>query len=106
MPHGDEFYVDTLRVDLLGRRVFIDGEERILTRFEFDLLLALADPPGRAVSYEELYTTVWRSMAPHSWRNTRTVSTLVYRLRRKIGADRVVTLYGYGARLQTNGRPS
>jgi DNA-binding response OmpR family regulator len=98
-PASDEFYVGTLRVDLLGRRVFIEGEERVLTRKEFDVLLALASPPGRAVSYDELYVTVWRSLAPYSYRHTRVVSLTLCRLRRKLGPGHIVTLWGYGARL-------
>src|SRR4029453_13060757 len=49
-----------LRIDLAGRRVFVDGEEAALTQREFDLLAFLARHPGCAFSRNELMDAVWQ----------------------------------------------
>ena len=94
----DEFYLGSLRVDLLGRRVWIKGEPRVLSRAQFDLLLALGNPPGRAVPYDELYNAVWR-VWPTDWNQFRNLAGLACRLRKTIGAEYIDTLWGYGFRL-------
>jgi DNA-binding response OmpR family regulator len=47
-----------LRIDRSSRTVRIDGEERILTSFQFDLLAALADNAGRVLNRERLMDLV------------------------------------------------
>jgi two-component system, OmpR family, response regulator CssR len=94
-----DFTVGTLRIDLIQRRVFVAGEERELTQRPYDLLVALARVPGRAVSYDELYATVWKAKVPYTWRASRVMATTVRRLREQLGFDCVRTLWGYGLRL-------
>ncbi|HEX4752516.1 MAG TPA: response regulator transcription factor, partial [Solirubrobacterales bacterium] len=48
-----------LRVEPASRRVFLDGEEIMLTMREFDLLAFFAENPGRVFSRDQLMETVW-----------------------------------------------
>jgi two-component system phosphate regulon response regulator OmpR len=47
-----------LQIDRSSRMVRIDGEEKILTSFQFDLLAALADNSGRVLNRERLMDLV------------------------------------------------
>ena len=51
--------VGDLRVDPVGREVFLHDEPVALTRTEFDLLTVLASSPHRAFSRRALITAVW-----------------------------------------------
>ncbi|TDJ73994.1 MAG: response regulator transcription factor [Planctomycetota bacterium] len=91
--------VGDLRIDL-GRRVVERGERRIETSpREFDLLRALAESPGRALSRKDLLQTVWGiEFDP----GTNVVEVQISRLRRKIdacGPPMIETLVGKGYRL-------
>jgi two-component system, OmpR family, phosphate regulon response regulator PhoB len=80
-----------------AHRVWVEGEEVVLTATEFKLLLALVDRAGRVFTRGALLQHVW-DMAPDL--NTRTVDTHVKRLREKLGAaaDYVETVRGVGYR--------
>jgi DNA-binding response OmpR family regulator len=41
-----------------SRRLFVGGEERMLTKKQFEMLVVLTSPPGRAFSYDDLYQSV------------------------------------------------
>lgn len=86
-----------LRIDLDGHRVFVDGEEIVLTATEFKLLHTLAARPGRVQSRGTLLEDVW-DMPPDI--NTRTVDTHVKRLREKLAAaaPHLETVRGVGYR--------
>jgi len=56
---GPDVEVDGLRLDPARRQAFIGERELVLTRREFDLLMALARHPGRVISREQLLSTVW-----------------------------------------------
>lgn len=93
----DELIYGPLRVDLGGHRVYVSGEEIVLTATEFKLLCALAERPGRVLSRGALLTDVWELPSDL---NTRTVDTHVKRLREKLGAGAVYleTVRGVGYR--------
>ena len=57
---SDTWHVADLVVDEAGRVVRRDGHEIELTRTEFDLLAALGQRRGRAVSKEHLLASVWQ----------------------------------------------
>ena len=86
-----------LRIDGSGHRVFADGREVAVTALEFKLLLALVTRPGRALSRENLLGHVWGIQAEIE---TRTVDTMMKRLRDKLGdAGRCIeTVRGVGYR--------
>jgi two-component system phosphate regulon response regulator PhoB len=92
-----ELVFGVLRVDLQGHRVFVEGEEVLLTATEFKLLHTLAARPGRVQTRGTLLQDVW-DMPPDI--NTRTVDTHVKRLREKLGAaaPHLETVRGVGYR--------
>jgi DNA-binding response OmpR family regulator len=91
-----------LRVEPASRRVFLDGEEIMLTMREFDLLAYFAANPGRVFSRDQLMEAVWGE----PWfDDTSTVTVHVRRLRAKLGDDPaaprfVETVWGVGYRFQ------
>jgi hypothetical protein len=84
-------------VDSGAHEVTIDGRTVALTYKEFALLEYLLRAPHRAVTREELLTSVWHKRA---WRSdTRTIDVHVRRLREKLGGfPRIVTVRGVGYR--------
>lgn len=95
---GNAPYEDArLRVDYDARKVLLKGEEVALTALEFDLLALLTKEVGRAVSRETLLSKVWGYAYVGE---TRTVDAHVQRLRAKIGAEAVETVYKFGYRYQ------
>ncbi len=91
----DVFRIKDMLIDFKARRVFLKGEEVILTALEFDLLSMLARRRNIAVSREELLNTVW---GYNYLGETRTVDVHVQRLRAKIGQEYIETIYKYGYR--------
>jgi DNA-binding response OmpR family regulator len=92
----------SLRVEPASRRVFLDGEEIMLTMREFDLLAFFAANPGRVFSRDQLMEAVWGE----PWfDDTSTVTVHVRRLRAKLGDDPaaprfIETVWGVGYRFR------
>ena len=80
-PTDDMIVRGKMRVDVEGRRVYIDGREIRLTSKEFDLLELLITNPDKVYSREELMKLVWGVDYPG---DVRTVDVHVRRLREKI----------------------
>ena len=70
-----------LRIEPAARRVLVDGEEVQLTQREFDLLLYLAQHPGRVFNRNQLMDAVWQYSF---YSDTSTVTVHIRRLRAKI----------------------
>ncbi|GHA71862.1 transcriptional regulatory protein CseB [Streptomyces canarius] len=88
-----------LVVDTAGLEVLRDGEPVALAPTELRLLLEFAANPGLVLDRQTLLRTVW----DYGWEgDTRVVDLCVQRLRRKIGADRVETVRGFGYKLRRN----
>ncbi len=101
--HADPAEVVTLgpvRIDVLGHRVMLDGEEIALTPTEFRLLLELARRPGQVFTRELLLDRVWG----YSYLgDSRLVDVAVQRLRAKIEPEPdapqlIITVRGVGYR--------
>ncbi|MEO3939037.1 response regulator transcription factor [Dermatophilaceae bacterium Soc4.6] len=92
-----------LSVDLLGRDVWLEGEPVSLTRTEFDLLAALSEHPGMALSRRQLIDQVWGS----GWvGDEHLVDVHIGHLRRKLNDEAttskfVRTVRGIGYRMGT-----
>jgi DNA-binding response OmpR family regulator len=91
-----------LRIEPATRRVFLDGEELMLTQREFDLLAYLAERPGRVFSRDQLMEAVWEYPF---FNDTSTVTVHVRRLRAKLGDDVaeprfIETVWGVGYRFK------
>ncbi|MFG2356968.1 two-component system response regulator CseB [Streptomyces sp. NPDC048521] len=88
-----------LAVDTAGLEVFRGGEPVALAPSELRLLLEFAAHPGVVLDRQTLLRTVW----DYGWDgDTRVVDLCVQRLRKKIGADRIETVRGFGYKLRRN----
>jgi two-component system response regulator RegX3 len=91
-----ELRVGGLVVDLSRHIATIDGESVALTLSEFRLLTLFAKDPERVFSRRELMQHLWDSTYVG---DQRAGDTHVANLRRKIGADRLLTVRGVGYKL-------
>jgi DNA-binding response OmpR family regulator len=97
--------IGDLTVDAVARQVTVAGREVALRAKEFDLLARLAAEPDSAVSREALMADVWDA----NWvGSTKTLDVHVAALRRRLSSHsdadsvpQIVTLRGYGYRLET-----
>jgi two-component system, OmpR family, phosphate regulon response regulator PhoB len=87
----------SLRLDRDAHRVWVDGEEVLLTALELKLLVTLYDRQNRVQSRSQILSDVW---GIESDIETRTVDTHVKRLREKLGSagKYVQTVRGVGYR--------
>jgi two-component system KDP operon response regulator KdpE len=93
------FQRDGLRVDLLTRRLWVEGEEMVLTPREYDLLAALVRNAGRVITHRQLLSMVW---GPKHVEDTQYLRVHISHLRQKIGpvGSRLIrTEAGVGYRL-------
>ncbi|HEX2286662.1 MAG TPA: response regulator transcription factor [Mycobacterium sp.] len=87
-----------LQLDLRTRRAQVDGRTVDLSAREFALAETFMRHPGQVLSREQLLSHVWGyDFDPGS----NVVDVYVRYLRRKLGAERFVTLRGMGYRLDT-----
>lgn len=89
-----------LVIDRGARTVTLDGQPVTLTATEFDLLALLTGNAGAALSRDKILSAVW------GWDfigETRTVDVHVQRLRAKLGAGNIETVYKYGYRWAGSG---
>ena len=90
--------VGDLEINTLSMQVRRNGEEIILTRKEFELLVLFARNPGIVLSKMTIYEQVWGGEYPE---NTRTVELHIQRMKKKLGwDDRLCPVYGMGYRLE------
>jgi two-component system phosphate regulon response regulator OmpR len=87
-----------LEIDAGARQVRLDGEERMLTGYQFDLLLALAQHAGRVLSRDTLMTLVKNETLEAF---DRSIDVHISRIRAAIEDDpkkpkRVITVRGAG----------
>ena len=95
--HGHRLTFGDLAVDTAGLEVFRAGEKVALTPTELRLLLEFAAHPGIVLDRQALLRNVW----DYGWDgDTRVVDLCVQRLRKKIGADRIETVRGFGYKLR------
>lgn len=82
-----------------------DGQDAGLTRAEFDLLAVLAAHPGDLLTRDDLAKYVPDRRAEGPGESGRAVDILVSRLRKKLGADKMIeTVRGHGYRFAVMGR--
>ncbi len=82
-------------LDLDRKECFIDGQEVVFTKLEFEVFALLLSKPGQVFSREKILTTVWPS---DTIVLDRTVDVNITRIRKKIGryGEYLRTKFGYG----------
>ena len=86
---------DGIKLDLDRKECFVDGNEVVLTKLEFEVLALLLSKPGQVFSREKILQTVWPS---DTIVLDRTVDVNITRIRKKIGryGECLRTKFGYG----------
>ncbi|WP_234533166.1 two-component system response regulator CseB [Streptomyces shenzhenensis] len=85
-----------LTLDTEGLEARVAGEPVVLTPTELRLLLEFAAHPGIVLERQRLLRNVW----DYGWDgDSRVVDLCVQRLRKKIGAERIETVRGFGYKL-------
>ena len=100
--------IETLKIDLAARNVFLGDERLTLTPKEYRLLQILAQYPGNVVTHQELLKEIWG--LPHI-NDTHYLRIVVRKLRQKIEADSnrpriLLTELGVGYRLAPPNEPA
>ena len=76
------------------RRLGLQASHTVdLTPMEFDILLLLARRPGQVFTARQIYEAVAADSYDASWTG---ISSMVYKLRRKLGAGIIETVRGHG----------
>lgn len=88
-------------IDIDRRHVVVKGNRIELCGKEYELLAHLALNADRAVTRDELFTTVWSGSGLNA--QSRTVDAHIRRLRKKLdsAADLITTIRGEGYRFNT-----
>lgn len=94
----EEITDGNIRVDKMGRKVYLDDTEILMTVKEFDLLLYMMENKGKVLRKEELFNKIW-GFDSESEQQTLTVH--IKMLRKKLEKDaknpeRILTVWGVG----------
>lgn len=81
---NDVIEIRGIKIDKTARRVYVNGEEKILTTKEFDLLTFLASNPNHVYTKEELFREIWDM---DSIGDIATVTVHIKKIREKIEID-------------------
>lgn len=84
-----------LTIDEKAFRVFRHGTEVKLAKKEFELLWLLVRNRGSVISRDRIMSEIWQMSDEIE---TRTVDAHIRNLRKKIGAERIATIVGFGYR--------
>jgi two-component system OmpR family response regulator len=98
-PAGDRLTVGDVVVDRPQRRVWVAGQEVVLSRREYAMLTSLAESRGRVVSRSRLYADVWDDEIDI---RSNALDVHMSRLRGRLAPSRrvtITTLRGVGYRL-------
>ncbi|MCR4926769.1 MAG: response regulator transcription factor [Lachnospiraceae bacterium] len=95
--------INGLTIDKTARRVYVNGEEKVLTTKEYDLLTFLAENPNHVYTKEELFENIWNMKSLGG--DIATVTVHIKKIREKIEADTatpkyIETIWGVGYRFK------
>ncbi|TRX72197.1 response regulator transcription factor [Carboxylicivirga sp. M1479] len=96
MPETNESHIikiGDLTIDRERYLVINAGEELILPKKEFELLVLLVSKPEKVFTRDEIYNTVW---GDNIIVGDRTIDVHIRKLREKIGQDHIKTIKGVG----------
>ena len=82
-----------------ARKVYVDGQEAVLTHLEYELLFFFLSNPGLVFTREQLLDRIWGYDFAG---NSRTVDTHIKTLRQKLGSEGrwIVTLIRSGYKFE------
>ena len=87
-----------LEINTLSMTVTRDGQNIVLTKREYDILLMFAQNPGIVLYKSAIYERVWGSDYPEG---TRVVELHTQRMRKKVGWDeQIKSVFAVGYRLE------
>lgn len=94
------FQYEELKIDYKEKRLYIGGQEVILTKKEADILILLSKSVNSIFSRESILQSVWKD---ESFVLERTVDVHITRLRKKMGkyGECIVNRSGYGYTFMT-----
>ena len=95
----DVLKYDNIEIDVNNHRVMIEGEETVLTKKEFELLLYLFERVGFVITKEELLKKFWNN----SLENSRSIDMHMKALRQKVFSRtnlQLITLLKVGYKLE------
>ena len=100
--NNDVIEIRGIKIDKTARRVFVNGEEKVFTTKEFDLLTFLAEHPNHVYTKDELFKEIWDM---DSIGDTATVTVHIKKIREKIEYDTskpqyIETIWGVGYRFK------
>lgn len=99
---NDTVEIRGIKIDKTARRVYINGEEKVFTTKEFDLLTFLAENPNHVFTKEELFSKIWDM---ESIGDIATVTVHIKKIREKIELNTakpqyIETIWGVGYRFK------
>jgi len=102
VKENDLIEIRGLKIDKTARRVFLNGDERILTTKEFDLLTFLAENPNHVYTKDELFREIWDM---ESVGDIATVTVHIKKIREKVEYNTskpqyIETIWGVGYRFK------
>ena len=100
--NNDVIEIRGIKIDKTARRVFVNGEEKVFTTKEFDLLTFLAEHPNHVYTKDELFKEIWDM---DSIGDIATVTVHIKKIREKIELDTskpqyIETIWGVGYRFK------
>ena len=100
--NNDVIEIRGIKIDKTARRVFINGEEKVFTTKEFDLLTFLAEHTNHVYTKDELFKEIWDM---DSIGDIATVTVHIKKIREKIEFDTskpqyIETIWGVGYRFK------
>ena len=92
---NDFIEAGAVRIDVVKKSVFVDGQPVTFSKKEFEVLTLLASNPGNIYSREDIISELWKD-APYVL--DRTVDVHIARIRSKLGTYKnyIVNRTGYG----------
>lgn len=98
----EEITDGAIRIDKVGRRLFVEEKEVSVRTKEFDLLLYLMENKGKVISKDELFNKIWGF---DSESEPQTLTVHIKWLREKLEKnpkkpERIITVWGVGYRFE------
>lgn len=99
IPAQEDLCFGDLKIVQSQRIVLLNGVEIPLTTREFDVLYFMASHPGQVFTMKQLYECTIHE--PY-YETFHTLTSAIYRIRKKIGQNCIQNIYGYGYKFDWN----